>query len=76
MIKRLRFRGNRLGERLWVRPLVMSVMSLGGVLLARAADQWTDGRFLPQITADSVETLLTVTALSMRRGIPRGATTS
>jgi len=62
---RLRFLLNRIRERLWVRPLAMSVMSTAAVFLAKTVDNTGIGRFVPAITQDSIETLLAIIAASM-----------
>jgi len=62
---RLRFLLNRIGERLWVRPLAMCVLSTAVVFLAKMADNTGIGQLLPAITPDSIETLLTIISASM-----------
>ncbi len=65
MWNRLLFLLQRLDERLWVRPLLLSLLSVGAALIAKAADDLTiDGR-VPEITSESIETLLSITAGSM-----------
>ena len=55
----------RLRERLWARPLVMCVLSIGAVFCATLADRFAPAEFLPRIQADSLESLLTIQASSM-----------
>jgi uncharacterized membrane protein len=62
---RLRFILNRIGERLWVRPLAMCVLSTAVVFLAKTADDNGIGPLVPAITTDSIETLLNIIAASM-----------
>ncbi len=62
---RLRFFIKRLRERLWVRPLVVCIVSVCTVLAARIADNTQAARILPTITVESVESLLSVMASSM-----------
>jgi uncharacterized membrane protein len=62
---RLRFLLNRIRERLWVRPLAMSVLSTAAVFLAKTVDNTGIGRLVPAITTDSIETLLTIISTSM-----------
>ena len=62
---RLRFLLNRISERLWVRPLAMSVLSTAAVFLAKTVDNTGIGRLVPAITQDSIETLLAIIAASM-----------
>ncbi len=64
-LDRLRFLVNRVRERLWVKPLVSSLLSVGAVFLAKAADYSGLGDLMPVMTQDSVETLLSVMASSM-----------
>ncbi len=65
MINRLRFIWNRLKENLWIRPLAMIVFSVGLVFLVRLADS-TNGRdWAPEITVDTIETMLSIMASSM-----------
>lgn len=55
----------RLRERLWIKPLIVCVLSIGTVFLANLMDTTGLGRFLPEITKDSTETLLRIIASSM-----------
>ncbi|HEX7718659.1 MAG TPA: DUF2254 domain-containing protein [Woeseiaceae bacterium] len=65
MPARIRFLFNRLGERLWVKPFVMCILSIAGVFLAQATDRMSLGEKFPTVTLDSVDTLLTTMAASM-----------
>ncbi len=56
---------NRAGERLWVKPLVVCLLSIIAVFSAHLADGMDLGPFLPEITQASNETLLTIMASSM-----------
>lgn len=60
-----RFVFSRIKERLWVKPLVLCVLSIGGVFIARLADDTGLSRVLPEITLESVDSLLTIMASSM-----------
>ncbi len=62
---RFRFLIKRIGEKLWVRPLVVCVLSTVLVLLVKTVDTYKIGRFVPAITPDSIETLLTIFSTSM-----------
>ena len=62
---RFRFLIKRIGERLWVRPLLLCVLSTVLVLLVKTVDTYKIGRFVPAITSDSIETLLTIISTSM-----------
>lgn len=63
--ERFRFFYRRLQERLWVKPLAVSVLSIFGVLLAKGADHTRLEEIIPQISTDSLETILLVMASSM-----------
>ena len=62
---RLRFLINRIRERLWIKPLVMSVLSAFAVFLVKMLDIDAVAQFAPHITQDSIETLLTILSGSM-----------
>ncbi len=62
---RLRFFLNRTSERLWVRPLIMCVVSIAAAFVAQAADHTDIDRYVPQITPDSIDSLLTIISASM-----------
>lgn len=55
----------RLRERLWIKPLIMCVLSIGAVFLANLMDMSELRRFLPEITKESTEILLRIMASSM-----------
>ncbi len=65
MSDRIRFLLNRIGERLWVKPLAACVLSIAGAFLARMADGSGLGKLVPEISADSIGTLLSIIAESM-----------
>ncbi|MEZ6193325.1 MAG: DUF2254 domain-containing protein [Phycisphaerales bacterium] len=65
MIDFLTFRLNRLKEKLWVRPLVMCIISVSAVMLAKAIESTSIAELLPEITAESVEALLTTLTAGM-----------
>ena len=62
---RLRFSIRWIRERLWVRPLAMSLLSIGGIFLAGLADDYELSHILPEINLESVIALLTIMASSM-----------
>lgn len=62
---RVKFLLNRLRDRLWVRPLAACVLSIAAVFAAKFADDIALAQFVPVLSADSVETLLSVMASSM-----------
>ncbi|WP_082934241.1 DUF2254 family protein [Halomonas sp. HL-93] len=64
-LDRLRFAFSRLNERLWVKPLMLCVLSIGGTFIAMLADDMGLSSVLPDITLESVESLLTIMASSM-----------
>ncbi len=63
--ERLAFALNRLREKLWVRPLLLCVISLIGVGLAHLADQFLPAARLPDVSVDTLETLLRIITSSM-----------
>lgn len=62
---RIRFLIKRIGEKLWVKPLAMCVLSTATVFLAKMVDTYEIGRFVPAVTPDSIETLLSIISASM-----------
>lgn len=62
---RLRFYLGKLNERLWVRPLVMCVLSVALAFAARVADGTGIARAVPDISPESVESLLSIISSSM-----------
>jgi uncharacterized membrane protein len=62
---RIRFFLKRLGERLWVKPLTMCVLSIVAVFLAKTADYIEAGQFVPDISSGSIESLLSAISTSM-----------
>ncbi|HEC60447.1 hypothetical protein LCGC14_0581350 [marine sediment metagenome] len=64
-VDRLRFLLTRFRDRLWVRPLVVCLLSIAAVFAAKLADGTHLKEIVPEITPDSIETLLSVMASSM-----------
>lgn len=62
---RLVFLLRRLGEHLWVRPLITCLLSIAAAFLARRADHTGADSLLPEISSESIETLLTTISASM-----------
>ncbi len=62
---RLSYLLNRINERLWIRPLVMCVLSTTLVFLAKTMDTEDIGRLVPAINKESIENLLSIIAASM-----------
>lgn len=65
MPDQLQFLLNRLRERLWVKPLIACILSVGGVLLAHLADSVPVDWKVPEIAQGSVVDLLKIIAASM-----------
>lgn len=65
MMNRIKFLLNRLRERLWVKPLIVCLLSIGAAFLARLADDTQLGELLPEISFESIETLLKIISSSM-----------
>lgn len=65
MGNRLRFLLNRISERLWVKPLAMCVLSIAAAFVAKAVDDTGLGRIVPEISTESIETLLKTISASM-----------
>jgi uncharacterized membrane protein len=62
---RIRVFFNRLRERLWVKPLAVCLLSIVTVFAAKLADGTRLVQFVPAVSGDSVETLLSIMASSM-----------
>ncbi len=62
---RVSFLINRIQERLWVKPLLFSALSIASVFGARLADHTDLDRIVPQISRETVDTLLSVMASGM-----------
>ena len=62
---RLRYFVSRIQERLWIRPLVLCVLSIAATFVARLADDTGLADVVPDINPDSVESLLSIMASSM-----------
>lgn len=65
MNDRLRFLINRLGERLWVRPLAMGLLSVGLAFVATLVDNPAWAAHLPDISLETLEVLLKIISASM-----------
>jgi uncharacterized membrane protein len=65
MLERLRFILNRLRERLWVKPLLMALVSVALVFIAEFADDTGLKDLVPKVSKDSVIALLQILASSM-----------
>lgn len=65
MIDRVRFFLARLRERLWIKPLIMCLLSLGAVFTAKGVEATGVADELPVVEVDSVVALLTILSASM-----------
>lgn len=65
MFERLRFLYNRIGEKLWIKPLVTCVLSIMIVFLIKQVDYYEIDQFFPEINKNSIEMLLSIIASSM-----------
>lgn len=65
MISRLKFLYNRLGEKLWVRPLLFCLLAISAAIAAAGADALNLSVFVPRVEHDTVEKLLSIIAASM-----------
>lgn len=64
-LDRLRFLFNRFGERLWVRPLAICLLSIAVVFAAKIIDGSKFANLVPLVEQEPVETLLSIMASSM-----------
>lgn len=60
-----RFYIARLRERLWLKPLISCVLSLAAAFVAGFADQVEAARIFPDVSSESIKTLLSIMAASM-----------
>ena len=61
----LRFLLNRIGERLWVKPLLVCLLSIAIAFVAQWADQFQIFQKAPEVNTESIEMLLKVISASM-----------
>jgi uncharacterized membrane protein len=62
---RVRFLANRLREKLWVKPLAVCLLSIAAAFAAKFADGTELVDIVPLVSAESVETLLSILGASM-----------
>ena len=65
IFNKARFYLARLGEHLWLRPLISCVLSIAAAFVAKLADYAVSAKYFPNVSAESIETLLTIIAASM-----------
>lgn len=65
MKDRFRLLRERIGEQLWIKPLLMCLISIVGIFATKAADSTKFGEFVPNIRQDSINTLLSTMSASM-----------
>ncbi len=61
----IRFYLNRLGERLWLLPMIYCAVAVGVTLLARFADGTGLGEWVPEIDPETLQILLQVISTTM-----------
>ena len=61
----IKFLVNQFRERLWVRPLVVCLLSIGAAFVAKLFDRTRLDQYVPEITSESIEELLSIMATSM-----------
>jgi len=65
MVKTIEFIRNRLGERLWLKPLITCAASVGAIGAAYLMDGWFAEDTFPDVTASSLKMLLGVLTSGM-----------
>jgi len=65
MQKQLEYQLSRLKEKLWVRPLLFCIISIGVALLAHFADTTDLDKIVPNVKRESITELLTTISASM-----------
>ncbi len=65
MRDRIRFILNRMNERLWIKPLIICILSIAMAFLAGQIDHLATPDYFPRLSAQSLESLLSVLASSM-----------
>lgn len=55
----------QLRKRLWAKPLLYCLLAMGAAFVAQLADHWGLGKYAPEISEDTVLTLLTIISSSM-----------
>lgn len=65
MYSRFIFQILQLRKSLWAKPLLYCLLAVGAAFVAQLADRWGFGKHLPEITEDTILTLLTIISSSM-----------
>ena len=65
MRENLLFHWNRIREKLWVKPLLVSLLSVAFAFVASLADQTDSAAWVPNISTESIEALLNLVTSSM-----------
>ena len=65
MRENLLFHWNRIREKLWVKPLLVSVLSVAFAFLATLADRTNAAAWVPDVSTESIEALLNLVTSSM-----------
>jgi len=65
MLSTLQFLRNRLAEALWVRPMIMCLVSTLATVLAYLLGLWVDDSLVPEISRESLKILLGVLSSGM-----------
>jgi len=65
MKDKLRFFLSRMAERLWVKPLIVCILSIGIAFFAQWVDQFQIVQKAPEVNTESIEMLLKVISASM-----------
>jgi len=63
--ERVKFALKRVGENLWIKPLLASLVSLVGIVAAKLADRTALADVVPVVTVESIQTLLSIMASSV-----------
>lgn len=64
-VDKFRFLLYRLKEKLWIKPLLLCVLSIACVFVAKLADNLLHSQHIPEINPEAVQTLLSVMASTM-----------
>jgi uncharacterized membrane protein len=65
LLERFKFFINRVEEKLWVKPLIIGLLSVAAIFLVKLADYADLGSIVPEISAETIDTLLSIMASSM-----------